>query len=268
MAKIVWIASYPKSGNTWLRHLVGNLVYGAVDSSSRIDEQIPDLHQGVTAEHLLGGQATFIKSHWMYRDDLPLREDTIGALYVYRHPLQVIASNLHYFLLNAGEGYFHAPEAVQEKIRNEYVDRFIEHGGDPRWVAQGIGSWAENVSSWIGGKVPYPCLHVSYESLKEDPVPFVRSLCEFLHLRRTAAEVERAVERSSFRSMREMEERESASGTKGGFTGAGQEAGRARGLRFMHQGSIDGYRSVLCADRIARAAERFGPLMERLGYRA
>ena len=266
LAKLVWIASYPKSGNTWLRFLVGNLVYGPVESSRHVDALVPDLHQGVTAEQFSEGQTTCLKTHLMYREDLPFRECTIGVIYIYRHPLQVIASNLQYHLLNSSDLYFKSSDTEQKQFRKDYIDRFIEHAGDPRWISQGMGSWAENVVSWIEGKQPYPCLHTSYEILKKDPLRFVHALSSFLHLERSEKAILDAIDHSSFDTMRKMEDRESSAGTRSGFSAAGQESAREHGMRFMHQGKIDSYRSVLTHDQIARAKERFGPLMEQLGY--
>jgi hypothetical protein len=42
---VVWIASYPKSGNTWLRFLACNLVFGPVDSAARLAQLAPDVHE-------------------------------------------------------------------------------------------------------------------------------------------------------------------------------------------------------------------------------
>src|SRR5262245_64756041 len=96
MAKIVWLASYPKSGNTWVRFLLANLMVGDVTASEQVKIQIPDIHEGITGQHLFGGHTTIIKTHWKFWTGFPLREDTIGAIYVLRHPIDVLESNQNY----------------------------------------------------------------------------------------------------------------------------------------------------------------------------
>ena len=54
MTQIVWIASYPKSGNTWVRTLVASLIYGEIARSADLMQLIPDIHVSINATHLHG----------------------------------------------------------------------------------------------------------------------------------------------------------------------------------------------------------------------
>src|SRR5262245_16333708 len=102
MARVVWLASYPKSGNTWVRFMLGNLMLGRVNSSAEITHQIPDIHYGITGQHLFGNHVTIIKTHWKYWPTLPLREDTVGVIYIIRHPLDVLESCQNFAMLRSG----------------------------------------------------------------------------------------------------------------------------------------------------------------------
>ena len=82
MAKILWIASYPKSGNTWIRFLIASLFSGSIERSIEVEHLIPDIHVGINDTHLRDDRKTFVKTHWMHHPRLPLREDTIGAIYI------------------------------------------------------------------------------------------------------------------------------------------------------------------------------------------
>lgn len=268
MTQIVWITSYPKSGNTWVRTLVANLIYGEIARSAALMELIPDIHVSINASHLHGDTATFVKTHWMYHEKLPLREDTAGAIYVVRHPLDVIASNLNYYLLRQVDAYFGAPEEEQEQIRRAYVDDFINEGGAKDWRKNGFGGWAEHATSWLNSGVPFPRLTVRYEDLESDATEFMTKLCKFCNIERSEEEIAGAIEAASFERMREMEEQEIGAGTPGFFNTGGFGASHAQGLRFMNQGKSGSYHELLTPEQQAKAAEKFKDVMQVFGYQA
>ena len=133
MARIVWLASYPKSGNTWVRFIIAALVRGEIKSSAEVARQVPDIHDGIKGHHLLGQHTTVVKTHWGWRADLPLREDTIGAICVVRNPLDVIESNQNYALLRSGDLRQTLDEPGLQKRSETFVDDFIANGGHARF---------------------------------------------------------------------------------------------------------------------------------------
>lgn len=44
--KIIWLASYPRPGNTFLRFLLYHYFFGKLESSTELESKIPDLHKG------------------------------------------------------------------------------------------------------------------------------------------------------------------------------------------------------------------------------
>lgn len=58
MARIIWLGSYPKSGNTWMRFLLANLYFEPVESSAELSSMIPDIHDSINAGHLYGDETT------------------------------------------------------------------------------------------------------------------------------------------------------------------------------------------------------------------
>lgn len=265
MAKFVWVASYPRSGNTWLRFLIANLLIRPVESSAELNEVFPAIHRGVRAEHLFGPRTTFIKTHWAWRPDLPLREDVIGAIYIMRNPLDVAVSNANYRLRGDERAASMTPEgraAQQARL----VDRFIAEGGDPAWRQQGMGGWDENVRSWLAKSNPVPRIALRYEDLRADPARHVADICRFLNVTKSPEEIEQAVARSSFDRLRAMEEREIAGRQEGFFYDRQREAALDAGLRFINRGEAGaGAASLTDAQRRA-AIERFGATMRIAGY--
>src|ERR1700691_3950002 len=95
MSKSVWIASYPKSGNTWVRFLVSHLLFGPLDSAATLNRLVPDIHElGAAVE--APSTPVLMKTHFPYSPALPLAMQTAGAIYVVRDPADVMLSNYYY----------------------------------------------------------------------------------------------------------------------------------------------------------------------------
>jgi len=266
MSKIVWLASYPKSGNTWVRFIIAHLVYQNVKTSGDVQRLIPDIHKGITSSHLIGRRNIFIKSHLKFFDGMPLREDTIGAIYIVRNPLDMIASAINYFAIRDSEALSDLDEVQRHEIRQSFIREFLEKGAPDRWLRAGMGTWTEHVSSWLRKDLPFPRLMLRYEDLTTKPGECVDQLCRFLDIERSAGQIDAALTASSFDSMRAMEEREIGEGQPGLFGLENSTEAFSLGLRFMNRGKTGRYREVLTDEQTEMASQRFGPVMRRLGY--
>lgn len=266
MGKIIWVASYPRSGNTWLRFLLGHLLVERIESSAQLLDLIPDVHRGISGAHLYGPATTLIKTHWAWTPGLPLREDTVGVLYILRNPLDVLVSNLNYRLLKSGDSFAGRPPDARTAFIHDWIDRFIAEGGDPLWTRMGMGTWEENVRSWTAERLPYPRFVLRYEDLTAGAAPSLAAICRFLGIERGPAAVAAAVERSSFAALRRLEEREIAERRPGIFWDEASAAAHAEGRRFVNRGEVGAGPSLLTARQRGAALARFGPLMRRFGY--
>ena len=182
----VFLVSYPKSGNTWTRFLIGNLVHQKDITFANIEEIVPDIYQHDSGFLSRVKRPRILKSH-EYFDPRYKR-----VIYIVRDPRDVAVSY-----------YFH-----QIKFRNidetvtidASIDKFITGKFDI------FGSWGENVGSWLGtrsndGKF----LLVRYEDLLSQPVIEMEKIAEFLGLDKTKQELLHAIEKSSLSSMKVME---------------------------------------------------------------
>ena len=96
--EIIWLASYPKSGNTWVRFFLYSYYVGIPMKSGDINHKIPDIHS--TPELLQSAEnRIFCKTHFLASDKHPHIKDTAGIIYLLRHPRDVLLSNLNYFYL-------------------------------------------------------------------------------------------------------------------------------------------------------------------------
>lgn len=259
MSKIIWIASYPKSGNTWIRFLACNLAFGPVDSAAALARLAPDLHElGASIEP--PSRPTLMKTHFPYSQSMPLAAHTAGAIYVVRDPADVMLSNFHYGR-RSGAASDDGPAALER-----YLDAFIAHRGDPRWIDLGMGSWEENVRSWLGAPRTFPVVRIRYEDMKAEGLRVAGQLCRALGLARSPEEIHRAVEGASFERMREIEEADIEARRVGIFYKPYLQRPIAAGLRFMRSGESGEYKRTLTGSQRERFDRAFAPLRLELGY--
>jgi hypothetical protein len=256
---IVWIASYPKSGNTWLRFLACNLVFGAVDSAGRLAELAPDVHE-LSGTCEINSPRVLMKTHFPYSKRLPLEPRTAAAIYVVRHPADVMLSNFHYARRRG------ADSRDGGGVLERYIDRYIAARGDPHWIELGMGSWEENVRSWMSAARGFPIMRVRYEDLLADGLRLARSLCEFLGIARSGADIERATAGASFERLRDIEEADIRAQRVGIFYKPYLRPGIEAGVRFMRAGRSGEGSAALTAQQRERFDTAFGALQRELGY--
>jgi hypothetical protein len=233
MASIVWIASYPRSGNTWLRFLLANLLFGEVKSSTQLQRLIPDIHRGIAGVHLWGTGTTLVKTHWCRSGALPLKAETIGVIYLLRDPVDVMCSNLRHAMLRSGRLLTEADATRRRAAAEAFVEAYLAAGGHPGFLRFGLGTWQGNVASWLEDELPFPRLILRYEDLEADTAAALGRVSRFLGQAKVQEDFARAVDASSLQAMRTIEEAEIASGRDGYFYQARNQAGFALGLRFV-----------------------------------
>lgn len=260
---IVWLASYPKSGNTWLRFLLYSYLYGAPGASADVERRIPDLHHTgpdklpAPDPGVLGG-LQFCKTHLLFGPRHPHVGRTAGFVYIARHPRDVMISDLNYVRMTAPDA-----EKVSDAL---YVGEFIRHMGSPAWQRLGVGTWPEHVGSWLAGAARFPHVLVRYEDLKADPGGHLARVLRLGGEDPDGPRVAAAVEASSFERMRDLEARERAAGTVGPVFSISARS-LARDRRFMRKGAT---RETLegMGEDVGRAFdERFREVLGFLGYR-
>lgn len=264
MTEIVWIASYPRSGNTWLRFLLANLLLQRVERSAQIAKILPDIHRYVTGRDLLGPNRSYIKTHWAWQPNLPLRENTRAVVYLVRHPVDVVESALNYGALTSGEALRDAtPEQLQQYSR-DFVANFVKHGGDAGWYRQGFGTWEENVAGWTEAELPFERHVVRYEAMRAAPAVELARIARFLDLPVTDERIASAIANCTMERLAALEEEELRMQTPGIFQGRLFAKATNQGFRFV--GSENRRRLALTDEERAQLLARFAPTMAKLGY--
>jgi aryl sulfotransferase len=267
---VVWIASYPKSGNTWARFLACNLLHGSQESAAALNGLAPDVHELLAAANATPAAdgaptadgappAELLKTHFALSEGLPYLDRTRAAIYIVRDPADVLTSNFFYSMRSMGSADA-SPAAF-----DAYLEEFIEHRGDPRWIERGMGSWEDNVRSWRSA-AGFPVLGLRYEDMIAEPLAAGRAIAALLRPQATDSEVREAVQNSSFERMREIERADIRAQRIGIFYKPYLHDSIARGNRFMRRGIVGDGDARLSAAQRTRLRQVFGPLLHELGY--
>jgi hypothetical protein len=271
---IVWLASYPKSGNTWLRAFLANylrnpdapvpindlpdfilgdnfLVHYAQFTGKKTEDLSPEeikalrpkIHEWFASAR---GETVFVKTHNMLRvvDGQPLitPSATAGAIYLIRNPLDVVVSFAHHYQTPFDS-------AVETMCRDNHV-----LPPSDTVLAQVIGSWSQHVRTWT--EAPGLKLHVMrYEDMLIKPGKTFGSLVKFLQLPKEPRRLVKALKFSSFRELRKQEDEET-------FVESRPD-GKAK---FFREGKARVWQDVLTEEQVARLVECHREFMIKFGY--
>jgi len=235
-----FLVSYPKSGNTWLRFLIANLLrkdppVGLLDA----DCMIPSVDGKAKRFFDAMKSPRVIKSHFAF---IPAYKRVI---YVVRDPRDVVMSQYHYQIKRG--------VLEQGAPLEDFVSRFIKGDVCP------YGSWGDNVGSWIATRRHDPnFLLLRYEDMLADVSSGATGISNFLDLPSDSDRIALAVERSSLENMRKIEKSE---GKKWDST-----KGSRQDMSFFRSAKSGEGRAVLPRESVERIEKAWGALMRSLDY--
>jgi hypothetical protein len=237
-----FIVSYPRSGNTWTRFLVANLLHPEEPASfANIERLVPDSEAQSSRYLRRVPRPRVIKSH-QYFDPRYRR-----VIYIVRDPRDVALSYYDF-----ERKYRHIDDAYP--LQN-YVSDFVRG----RLTSADWGTWEENVGSWIStrrGREGF--LLLRYEDMLENTMLETAKIAAFFGITKENERVRGAVERSSAQRMRGLEKAQ------------GQDWVSTKNKRsdipFVRTAASGQWKSKLSADSIAEIESAWGPLMVALGY--
>lgn len=273
MGGILWLASYPKSGNTWLRAFLANYLADApapVDINTLPDFAYGDMRSdyyaqlaGTAAEALSGEQINalrpavhrflagarpgmvFVKTHTLLttlEGVATITPDaTAGAIYVVRNPFDTAVSFAHHYGLSIDEGVralCFSGLCIEPKAGH---------------IRQVVGDWGSHAESWL--RPPgLPRLSLRYEDMVGAPQGSFGRVVDFLRLPKDRERLKRAIGQSSFRVLAEQER-------KKGFVERSRNADQ-----FFRKGGVGGFRQDLSPEQIKMLIERHRSMLTELGY--
>lgn len=237
-----FVVSYPRSGNTWTRFLIANLVFPSENVSfANIERLIPDTSSQSNRALKRTPRPRIIKSHQYFDPRYP------RVLYIVRDPRDLVLS---YY--NFSRKYRHIADAYPLA---DYVDDFV----NGRLLSADWGSWGENVASWVYTRQNHSgFLLMRFEDMKVNPERELQRIAAFLGVEATPERLEHAIESSSAERMRQMERIQSDDwvATKK----------HRKDIPFVGAAAMDRWRSELPEALVSKIESRWGDLMLTLGY--
>lgn len=276
MSGIYWLASYPKSGNTWFRAFLQNLLVdgdrpvdinslntGAIasgrgwldevlgfDTAELTPDEVDRLRPCVYRWSLQDDSIGYHKIHDAYSltvDGHPIisREATLGAIYIIRNPLDIAPS--------AASHWGCSLEEAVNKLCQSDMALCKSRTSLPSQVRQRIGSWSNHVLSWVDA--PGLTVHViRYEDMLATPTETFTRAAMFLKL---PIEVDRIAKALRFSDFRELSRQEAETGFKE----------RLHHMeRFFRRGQSGEGRLNLSRTQIDRLIAAHATVMRRFGY--
>jgi hypothetical protein len=292
MTRTVWLASYPKSGNTWIRMLVANL--------SATDGRTVDINELPDRGDIASARAPF--DCLLLVESGVLTYDEVDCLRPRLHeelargaagdpdcppqdcpPVRLVKVHDAYTATPLGEPLLAGrrgadaavvivrdPRDVAPSLANHNgisIDQAIRFMGNPEagycnkpfmqvdQLRQKLSTWSGHVASWLD-QTDLPVHLVRYEDLQADTVEVFAGLLEFARYPASGESIRRAVELADFAALQKLEKER-------GF----REAPRPHaGSIFFRRGTAGGWRTELSAGQAARIEREHAAMMRRLGY--
>ena len=226
---IIWLASYPKSGNTWVRHFLASLIYSnqgkngldklgfilqypKKDQFEKLVSDLNDFNQirknWIRSQNIINSdnKIKIFKTHHslctLGEDNFTNEEKTLGAIYIVRDPRNVISSILYHFNLTNIE------EALNFlKDKKKFIGNLKNKTNYPLLTL--IGSWKSNYNSWkhIGKNF----LLVKYEDLILNPnnefKRIANHISKLINIKFSEEQIKQSVEESSFKNLSNLEDK-------------------------------------------------------------
>jgi hypothetical protein len=254
MRDLFSLSAFPKSGVTYLGFLMFHCLFGEEADIHDLEKRyVIDVHAWPALPFAVPGAPRIVKSHFPYGPDRPCVGRTAKAVYLIRHPVDVMMSAWDYRrFLDPGCG--EADGAAEGPAFRSFVADWLRTGGAGFDVA---GTWLHHVRSWLGQR-EIPVHLVTYADLVDHPRRELAAILAFLDLPVPAARQAAAIERSAMTAMAALEAAEVRDRRTGVFYRPELARGYEHGRRFINKGHRDCYRTMLTDEEREQADRRFG----------
>lgn len=273
LKNIVWLASYPKSGNTWTRAFLANYLldrddplpinqlhaFGIGDSSVAayrlVANGLVDLQNYMESLRLrpkvIRGIANnradinFVKTHNMntkaFGQELINAEFTRNAIYIVRNPLDVVVSYSRHFATPV------------DKTIHAFTVAGNSTAADAKNVKQFLGGWSQHVKGWTEGRL-FPVHVMRYEDMMAKPEETFGGLLKDLGFGVDPVRLDKAIRFSSFDELSKQEK-------KDGFVERSDNS-----ETFFHTGKTEQWKENLTPEQIEQIKKDHAPMMKKFGY--
>lgn len=274
---VIWLASYPKSGNTWFRVFLTNLLY-ATDSPANINDlaetsisssrKVFDDYTGISSADLTNAEIDKLRPE-VYKlqsqesEDLLFKkvhdkfyfvsenqalfppEITKGVIYLIRNPLDVLVSFAYHSAKNTDK---------MLGALNNHTYAFCDNQNKlPNQLRQIMGSWSDHVQSWTEQK-QMPIHVIRYEDMINSTFESFSNAMKFLDIEKSEKEIKKAIQQSDFKILSKQEKE------------YGFKEKMIKSKSFFRKGKIGDWRNHLNKDIVESVIDNHAVIMRKFGY--
>ena len=278
---IIWLASYPKSGNTWVRSIISTLLYSndgnfnfeLIKKVSQFPEKkyfkefIDDFgnfnkikESWILAQDTinLDNQIKILKTHQgkynVGKDSFTNDRNTLATIYIVRDPRTLVSSISNHYTLTLDEAFnfLMTPQII---------------GNNKKWEDKEtgmkclLGKWNDHYRSWTRDKSNL--LLIKYEDLIKNPEneleKIINFLKKYLNVETNKNKNKEILETTSFKSLKEMEQ-------KGLFKENVLSKKDDSKVNFFHLGPANNWKDNLGEDFKNKIEKNFYQEMTELEY--
>jgi hypothetical protein len=234
----VFLVSYPKSGNTWVKSLLGNYINDTAIDFHLLSSIIPDIDDNPEQINNIKTSPRIIKSHFAYTSEYP------KVIYIIRDGRDVAVSYYYHLILRG---------KIKKDIdfRTYFYDYFMKG-------ASKFGGWGEHVSSWKSAEGKN-ILFVKYENLLTETEKVFREILQFSGLPLNQGKFTAAVQKSSFENMQQTEAMNTETIRK-------DFDFKDTGYGFIRKGIAGDWKSHFTEEMLSDFNSKYSEIMEALGY--
>jgi hypothetical protein len=278
---IIWLASYPKSGNTWLRSIISSLIYS--DDGNFKFEQLKKIQQFPEKKFFNNFVKNFnnfneIKENWIIAQEkinlenqtklfkthqgkytvgehsFTNKKNTLATIYVVRDPRSLVKSISNHYSISVDEAckFLLSPEVIGNGKKFEEKQSGMYNL---------LGKWNDHYRSWTRDKENL--LLVKYENLVSDPGIELNKIIEFLkkylNFKTDENKNNTILKTTSFENLKKME-------NQGLFKENVLNKNDDSKVKFFHLGPENKWKNNINDDIIKQIEKNFYNEMKELNY--
>ena len=244
-----FLASFPRSGSTWLRFMLYEVLSGEDAGFRKIEDRLPEIHKHRGGQPILPDGGRLIKTHENYRLDYK------RAVLLVRDVRDVFLSVYNSYLALDMASF----------VSKGDIDSFLHSFLEGRVIH--TGSWQQHTRSWLESPLAKNgnLLVVRYEDLRKNPEPKLQELLQFVGINADVRVIRRAIENNTLQQMRAKEDKAKKAGEHSILLGSRTDA-LDETSRFVRKGAVGGWREKLTDAQVKIFEQYSGDTLETLGY--
>ena len=276
---IFWIASYPKSGNTWIRTFISTYYFSNSDTfefnylknvkqfphEKFFNKEIKDINSAINnwdeAQKNINikNKIIFLKTHsalaTINKCSFTTKEHSIAGIYIVRDPRNVITSMSNHYELNFDQALEFMTNSKKYLISKKNINDFSNFTF--------LSSWSEHYKSWKNNK-QFKILFIKYEDLEKNPLKIFKKIILFINKVLNKDEiinidkVKKIIDSISFDKLKKEE-------NEIGFPEAVEDKNKKK-INFFYLGKKNKWNKILTNDQISLLNKKFKDDLKILKY--